>query len=304
MRIAERLQKPTPCFSFEFFPPRTPVGIENLMQTLRDLHELQPGFVSVTYGAGGSTQTTTTELVSRIRRETQIEAMAHLTCAGHDAEELGAVLDRLAQAGIENVLALRGDPPRPAPGAAVASGPLPFQSAPGGFAYASELLGFISGGIRENRWRFCLGGACYPEGHIECPSREDDLRYLVKKVESGAEFLITQLFFDNAFYFDFLARAQAARVRVPIVPGIMPITSFEQVDRFTRLCGATIPMRLRLQLERYQHDPEAVLELGVAHATVQCVELLSRGAPGIHFYTLNKSRATRMILSALRASGW
>ena len=301
MRIAERLHKPTPCFSFEFFPPRTAAGSESLMQTLRELYTLQPGFVSVTYGAGGSTQTTTTELVSRIRRESNIEAMAHLTCVGHTQDELAAVLDSVESAGIENVLALRGDPPRP-PGALV--GPTPFVAAPGGFSYASQLLDFIQGGIAGGRWRFCLGGACYPEGHIECSSRDDDLRHLSRKVEAGAEFLITQLFFDNAFYFDFVQRAQAARVRVPIVPGIMPITSFEQVERFTRLCGATIPMRLRLQLERNQHDPEAILELGVAHATVQCVELLQRGAPGIHFYTLNKSRATRMILSALRAAGW
>ena len=303
MRIAERLQKPTPCFSFEFFPPRTAAGIENLMQTLRELYELSPDFVSVTYGAGGSTQTTTTDLVSRIRRESQIEAMAHLTCVGHSREELGAVLDRLAAAGIENVLALRGDPPRP-PGASAGSGPVPFTPVAGGFSYASELLRYVHTDGRDRSWRFCLGGACYPEGHIECPSREDDLRHLAAKVSAGAEFLITQLFFDNAFYFDFLARAQAARVRVPIVPGIMPITSFEQVERFTRLCGATIPMRLRLQLERNQHDAEAILELGVAHATVQCVELLRRGAPGIHFYTLNKSRATRMILSALRAANF
>jgi methylenetetrahydrofolate reductase (NADPH) len=181
---------------------------------------------------------------------------------------------------------------------------VPFEPPPGGFRFASELLGFIRSGRQAGRWRFCTGGACYPEGHIESPSRDADLRHLATKVESGAEFLITQLFFDNAFYFDFRERAQAGRIRVPIVPGIMPITNFDQVERFTRLCGATVPMRLRLQLERYQHDADAVLELGVAHATVQCVELLQRGAPGIHFYTLNKSRATRMILSALRAAGW
>lgn len=300
MRIAERLLQPTACFSFEFFPPRTPAGSENLMQTLHELVELSPGFVSVTYGAGGSTQVTTTELVARIRREVGIEAMAHLTCVGHDETALAAVLDRIQDAGIENVLALRGDPPRE-PGSL---DPAPFLPVAGGFRYASELVKFIRAGHKAGRWRFCLGAACYPEGHIECPSRDADLRHLTQKVEAGAEFLITQLFFDNAFYFDFLQRAQASRIRVPIVPGIMPITSFEQVDRFTRLCGTTIPMRLRLQLERYQHDAAAVLELGVAHATVQCVELLSRGAPGIHFYTLNKSHATRMILSALRASGW
>ncbi len=300
MRIAQRLLQPTPCFSFEFFPPRTPAGVENLMQTLRELVELQPGFVSVTYGAGGSTQTVTSELVARIRGEVGIEAMAHVTCVGHLREELAGVLDRLRDLGIENILLLRGDPPR---GPAGEPAPV-FTPIPGGFHHASELVQFVRAERSNRRWDFCLGGACYPEGHPESNSREDDLRHLASKVEAGSEFLITQLFFDNAFYFDFLQRAQAARIRVPIVPGIMPITNFEQIERFTRLCGATIPMRLRLQLERYQHDPEAVLELGVAHATLQCIELLQRGAPGIHFYTLNKSRATRMILSALRAAGW
>jgi methylenetetrahydrofolate reductase (NADPH) len=297
MRIAERLLMPSPCFSFEFLPPKTDAGRENLMQTLRELRELEPAFVSVTYGAGGSTKQITTDLVAHIKSDTGIEAMAHLTCVGHDQDELGRILDRLQEAGVENVLALRGDPPAQ-PGA---RGPQPFTPVTGGFRYGSELVTFIRHGQRSGRWRFCLGGACYPEGHIECPQRDDDLRNLATKVEAGTEFLITQLFFDNAFYFDFLQRAQAQRIRVPIVPGIMPITSFEQVERFTRLCGATIPMRLRLQLERYQHDPHAILQLGVAHATVQCIELLQRGAPGIHFYTLNRSHATRMILSALRS---
>ena len=300
MRIAQRLLQPTPCFSFEFFPPRTPAGVENLMQTLRELVELQPAFVSVTYGAGGSTQSVTSDLVARIRNDVGIEAMAHLTSVGHTGEELQAVLDRLRDLGIENILLLRGDPPRPAGSQSMPT----FQPVPGGFRYASDLVSFVRERRTAQRWDFCIGGACYPEGHIDSSSRDDDLRNLTKKVEAGTEFLITQLFFDNAFYFDFVQRAQMSRVRVPIVPGIMPITSFEQVDRFTRLCGTTIPMRLRLQLERYQNDPDAVLELGVAHATVQCIELLQRGAPGIHFFTLNKSRATRMILSALRAAGW
>lgn len=301
MRITERLLLPSPCFSFEFFPPKTEQGHAGLMETLRELRELEPGFVSVTYGAGGSTRKTTTELVSRIQSDIGLTAMAHLTCVGHTQTELGDILDRLQQAGVENLLALRGDAPLPqAPAMPTPPEPTPFSPVPGGFRYSSELFSFIRSGRQQGRWRFCTGGACYPEGHIECTSREDDLRHLTSKVEAGAEFLITQLFFDNAFYFDFVQRAQAARIRVPIVPGIMPITSFEQVERFTRLCGATIPMRLRLQLERYQRDPDAVLQLGVAHATVQCIELLQRGAPGIHFYTLNKSRATRMIVSALR----
>ncbi len=299
MRIAERLLLPSPCYSFEFFPPKTEAGQGALFDTLRELKELEPGFVSVTYGAGGSTQRGTTEIVSRIKHEVGIEAMAHLTCIGHSKDELSGVLDRLQGEGIQNVLALRGDPPVP-PGGKRATLPSLFQPEAGGFRFSGELMRFIREGRRDNRWTFCLGGACYPEGHMECPSRDEDLIHLVEKVSAGAEFLLTQLFFDNAFYFDFVQRAQAARIRVPIVPGIMPITNFEQIDRFTRMCGATLPMRLRLQLERYQNDPDAVLQLGVAHATVQCMELLSRGAPGIHFYTLNRSRATRMIVTALK----
>ncbi len=300
MRITERLQKPSPSFSFEFFPPKTTQGVASLLDALRDLKDLEPSFVSVTYGAGGSTQRSTTELTAQIKHDIGIEAMAHLTCVGHNQAELAHMLDELASAGIDNVLALRGDKPTASadPAARVSQ---PADARGEEFAFASQLVRFVHGD--RKRWPFCIGGACYPEGHIECPSRDDDLRHLAEKVEAGTEFLITQLFFDNAFYFDFVQRAQAARIRVPIVPGIMPITSFEQVERFTRLCGATIPMRLRLQLERYQRDPEAILELGVAHATIQCAELLARGAPGVHFFTLNKSRATRMILTALRSAG-
>ncbi|MBN1207538.1 MAG: methylenetetrahydrofolate reductase [NAD(P)H] [Myxococcaceae bacterium] len=288
MKIRNRLNPSNPCFSFEFFPPKTDEGTANLLKTLEELAPLEPGFVSVTYGAGGSTRDRTVELVTRIKQTTGIEAMAHLTCVGHTREELREVLKRLAAAKIENVLPLRGDPPQ---------GQKAFVPAPGGFRYASELVQFI----REEEFTFCLGGACYPEGHVDTASREDDLRNLKAKVDAGLDFLITQLFFDNAFYFDFVERARRAGINVPIVPGIMPITNYEQVQRFTRLCGATVPMRLALQLERVKDQPEAVVQLGVAHATVQCMELLSRGVPGIHFYTLNKSPATRMIVGALRA---
>jgi methylenetetrahydrofolate reductase (NADPH) len=288
MKIRNRLNPSNPCFSFEFFPPKTDEGTANLLKTLEELAPLEPGFVSVTYGAGGSTRDRTVELVTRIKQNTGIEAMAHLTCVGHTREELRDILEKLKAAKVENVLPLRGDPPQ---------GQKEFVPAPGGFRYASELVNFI----REEDFNFCLGGACYPEGHPETASRDDDLRHLKAKVDAGLDFLITQLFFDNAFYFDFVERARRAGINVPIVPGIMPITNYEQVQRFTRLCGATVPMRLGLQLERVKDQPEALVQLGVAHATVQCMELLARGVPGIHFYTLNKSPATRMIVSALRA---
>lgn len=290
MKIRNKLNPSKPCFSFEFFPPRTPEGETSLWRTLEDLRALEPGFVSVTYGAGGSSRDKTVELVTQIKERTGIEAMAHLTCVGHTKDELRAVLDLLKASRIENVLPLRGDPPQ---------GQKQFTPTPHGFSYASQFVEFI----REQGYEFCLGTAGYPEGHPETPSRDQDLSHLKAKVDAGAEFIITQLFFDNAFYFDFVERARRAGVNVPIVPGIMPITTYEQLNRFIRLCGTTVPMRLQLQLEKVKDDHEACTALGVAHATVQCVELLARGVPGIHFYTLNKSPSTRMIVGALRARG-
>jgi methylenetetrahydrofolate reductase (NADPH) len=286
MKIRNRLNPSDPCFSFEFFPPKTEEGRRALLRTVEDLRPLEPGFVSVTYGAGGSTRDRTVDLVRQIRT-TGLETMAHLTCVGHSKDELGPLVDQILGLGVENILALRGDPP---------AGSREFVPTAGGFHYAAELVRFI----RERDHHICLGGAGYPEGHVETPSREDDLRHLKAKVDAGLDFVITQLFFDNAFYFDFVERARRIGINVPIVPGIMPITNIEQMERFVRLCGATVPMRLVLQLERYRDDPEAVVQLGVAHATVQCMELLQRGVPGIHFYTLNKSPATRLIVSALR----
>jgi methylenetetrahydrofolate reductase (NADPH) len=290
MRIQDLLERRQPAFSFEFFPPKTPPAVDKLLETVRELAVLEPAFVSVTYGAAGSTRDRTIDLVTRIRGETGIEAMAHLTCVGHTAGEIDAILDRLRTGGVDNVLALRGDAP---------AGQRDFQPVEGGFRYGSELVAHIRSGGHP----FSIGGACYPEGHIECLDRELDLQHLLQKVHAGTDFLITQLFFDNAFYFDFVGRARRAGINVPIIPGIMPITGFEQVNRFTRLCGATIPMRLLLELERRQGDPDAIAELGVAHATLQCADLLRRGVPGIHFYTLNRSSATRMIVAALRAQG-
>lgn len=292
MRIRELLSTGRPCFSFEFFPPKTDAGLEQLRQSIRSLRDLHPTFVSVTYGAGGSTRDRTIELVAEIQRHYGVQAMAHLTCVGATREEIGDVLHRLRSAGVENVLALRGDPPK---------GQERFEAVEGGFRYASELAAFI----KQNH-PFCIGGACYPEGHLECTGAGGvrdlarDLENLQRKVDAGAEFLITQLFFDNQKYFDFVARARSAGIGVPIIPGIMPITNVEQIRRFTQMCGATIPERLLTELDRLKDDEDAVLSQGVAYAAAQCFDLLQRGAPGIHFYTLNKSAATRTILTALR----
>lgn len=286
MRIADLLKNGRPSFSFEFFPPKTEQGRETLLQSILDLRELKPTYVSVTYGAGGSTRDLTVELVSQIKRDHGMETMAHLTCVGSSRDDLRRVLDRLADAGIENVLALRGDPPR---------GETEFRTAAEGFSYACQLTEMI----RES-YTFCIAGACYPQKHIECASFDEDLVNLKQKVNAGSQFLITQLFFDNQAYFDFFKRARAAGISVPIIPGIMPITNVEQVERFTKLCGATIPEPLRSELDRVREKPDVVQSLGVAHATAQCLELLQKDAPGIHFYTLNKSLATRNILTAIR----
>ena len=286
MRIRERLSSGRPCFSFEFFPPKTPEGRAALIESILALRDLSPTFVSVTYGAGGSTRDTTIDLVTEIKRDLGVETMAHLTCVGASRQDLGGIIGRLMAAGIDNVLALRGDPPR---------GETQFTPPPGGFRYASELAEFI-----RRSFPIGIAGACYPEKHVEAASPEEDLENLKKKIDAGAEFLISQLFFDNHKFFDFVARAREAGIGVPIIPGIMPITNVDQVERFTQMCGATIPATLLEELRRLQDRPDAVLSLGVAHATAQCLELLQRGAPGIHFYTLNKSAATRTILTALR----
>lgn len=286
MRIRELLATGRPSFSFEFFPPKTEEGSAHLLETIESLRDLRPTYVSVTYGAGGSTRDLTIDLVRRIQRDYGIETMAHLTCVGSNRDEIRTVVDRLAESGIENVLALRGDPPK---------GETQFSAVEGGFHYASELAAFL----RKN-WGFCVGGACYPEGHTEAVSLDADITNLRQKVEAGAEFLVTQLFFDNEKYFDFVRKAREAGIGVPIVPGLMPITNVDQVERFTRMCGATIPEPLLSELHRLRDRPEAVLSLGVAHATAQCLDLLAKGAHGIHFYTLNKSAATRTILTAIR----
>lgn len=285
MRIDALLGSGRPCFSFEFFPPKTPAGRTALLRTIEDLRSLEPSFVSVTYGAMGSNRGEVIELVSEIQNEIGIEAMAHLSCTGHTREELAAVLDRLRDVHIENVLALRGDPPRGEE----------FRPVPGGLAHASDLVALI-----RERWDFCVGGAAYPEVHPDAPDAETDLRHLRLKVDAGADFLITQLFFSNRDYFQFLERARAAGIAVPILPGIIPITDVAQIKRLTSLCGARLPSDLLRRLEAAEGDPEAVLRVGVEHAIAQCRELLARGAPGIHFYTLNRSPATRQVLSALK----
>ncbi len=288
MRIAQLFGRGRPVFSFEFFPPKTDEAAHAMLATVKDLGEmLAPDFVSVTYGAGGSTRGRSVELVSRIQSELGITTMAHLTCVGHTRDELASILDRVQSRGIQNVLALRGDPPK---------GDATFVRPEGGFGHASELIQFV-----RERYRFCVGGACYPEKHPESPSADEDLRWTLHKVRAGVEFLITQLFFDSEDYFRFVERAREAGVTIPIVPGIMPITSVSQIERFTQMCGARIPEDLHGRLRRFQDDPSVVMAIGIEHAIRQCRRLLEANAPGLHFYTLNKSHATRSILAAVKA---
>jgi methylenetetrahydrofolate reductase (NADPH) len=287
MRIIERFGSGRPVCSFEFFPPKTPAGFDALFLTIAELKRLSPDFVSVTWGAGGSTRRKTVELVVQIQSEIGITSMAHLSCVGSSRAELAQALDQLAAGGVCNVLALGGD--RPAG----------YQPPPDSFEHADELVGFIRG--RAGGQALCLAGACYPETHPAAPSPEADLRMLVQKVRAGVDFLITQLFFDSQDYFGFVARARAAGIEVPIVPGVMPVISSRNVRRMAALSGARIPAELSDRLDAAGDDEQRTLATGVEWATAQCRALLAGGAPGIHFYTLNRSPATRRIFEALFA---
>jgi len=288
VRIDEIIAERKPTFSIEFFPPKTPEAADELFETARELRALEPDFVSVTYGAGGSNRDGTVEITTALKDEIGFETMAHLSCVGETTEGLASTLDRIEAAGIENVFALRGDPPRGQPD---------FVQPEGGLSSAAELAAFISAG-----WNFGIGGTCFPEVHPEAPDLDSDLRYLKTKVDAGAAFLITQLFFDNQVYFDFVRAARARGVEVPILAGVIPVTSFAQTRRICDLCDATIPPDLEAAFAAAGGDPEREFELGIAYAAQQCAELLIAGVPGIHFYALNRAPATRAVLGALKAS--
>jgi methylenetetrahydrofolate reductase (NADPH) len=288
VRVDEIIAASRPTFSIEFFPSKTEEATAQLYETARALRELEPDFVSVTYGAGGATRDGTVEITKTLKDEFGFATMAHLSCVGETTAGLGATLDRIEAAGIENVFALRGDPPR---------GQEDFIQPEGGLGSAAELAQFISAG-----WDFAIGGACFPEVHPEAPDLDTDLSYLKTKVDSGASFLITQLFFDNQVYFDFVRAARARGIEVPILAGVIPVASFAQTKRICELCDASIPPRLEAAFAAAGGDPEREFELGVAYAAQQCSELLIAGAPGIHFYALNRAPATRAVLGSLRAA--
>jgi methylenetetrahydrofolate reductase (NADH) len=287
LRIPDLYRQSKPTISFEFFTPKTAEGDEVLFrETLPAIKRLRPAYISVTYGAGGSTRDKTLSIVRRARHDLQMEAMAHVTCVGSTREELGAVLDEAGQLGIENILALRGDPPK---------GQTAFAPVPGGFSYAVDLIKFV-----KERGNFSVGAACYPEGHVECPDKKLDWDRTAAKVEAGAEFLLSQLFYDMA---DFLAFEDYLRsrhgVQVPIIPGILPFLGADQIRRFTSLCGSKLPPSLVQGLERFGHDEESVRQFGVEVCTNLCRDLLARGVPGIHFYCLNRLPSCSEVLHNL-----
>jgi methylenetetrahydrofolate reductase (NADPH) len=279
-----------PVISFEFFPPKTDEGDRHLLEKhIPALMAVRPDFCSVTYGAGGTTREKTLMIVDRIQREHQLTALAHLTCVNHTQAEVGALLEKIQALGCRNILALRGDSP----------GGGEFKPAPGGFEYSAQLVKFI-----RDRGNFSIGTAGFPEGHIANKNgKHDDWRHLREKVDAGADFVLTQLFFDNADYFEFRDHvAGKLGVRVPLVPGVISILNAGQITRFTQLCGSKIPLALRQQLDQLGDDDAAAIEFGIEYATRQCQELLRAGVPGLHFYTLNKSYSTVQVLKNLNLS--
>lgn len=291
MQIKEILSQSNPTFSFEFFPPKTEEGANNLFRTIQRLQELKPSFVSVTYGAGGSTRERTHDLVVRIYQELNITAVSHLTCVCHTREELSSILERYSASGIENILALSGDPPSTDSG---------YDRSNDAFRYAEELVRFIKSfnGLSE----FNVGVAGFPEGHPATPNRLKEMDFLKQKVDAGADYICTQMFLDNRDFYDFRDRCDLAGIRVPIIAGIMPITSRGNMLRMAELAlGARIPAALLRSLQRCSNDG-AVEQIGKHWATEQCRDLLDHGVRGIHFYTLNRSEATMQIYASLGVS--
>lgn len=284
MKIGDLLDKKRPLLSFEFFPPKNTESEHVLHETVEVLRRFNPDFVSITYGAGGTTRDRTLHWTLDIQDRYDLDVMMHLTCIASSEKEIEDVVCSLEASGVKNILALRGDPPTDLPPGEIRDD----------FHYAYELVEYL-----QELNGFSVGVAGYPEGHLEATSLSEDIMFLKKKVDAGAQFIITQLFFDNRYFFDFVSRARAAGITVPIVPGIMPIVNLGQVQRFTRMCGATVPSRIVRQMEG--KNAADTLQIGVDYAIGQCTELLSAGAAGLHFYTLNRNQSTELILEEIGA---
>lgn len=288
MRLNQHFAAGGPTISFEFFPPKSEEGWTSLYHTIEQLKPLRPSYVSVTYGAGGSTRSKTIELAAKIQNEIGIDVMAHLTCVGHTADEIGAILDQLWNANVKNVLALRGDPPTGGP----------WVKTPGGFEHADELVDYVA-----KRHDFFIACAGFPEGHPQCLNLTRDLEHLKQKVDRGAHAVVTQLFFDNTDFLRFRDACRRSGIKVPIVAGIMPIGNVAQIKRFVTMCGAKIPNRLLTKLEALEGNPDDVYKAGIEYAVNQCRDLMFHDVDGLHFYTLNKSPATVEIVRQLPRVG-
>lgn len=290
MDFSNIFKKQKPVLSFEFFPPKKEQSLSETETLIRDLSTLSPDFLTVTYGALGGTRGHTTHLVHFIAKELQIPAVAHLTCVGHTKEEIRAILKQLEELGVSKILALRGDPPR---------GSSEFQAPAQGLSCARDLVAFIKSEEDKLSSRFSVAVAGYPETHRDALDPQSDIDYLKQKVEAGAELIITQLFFETELYFRFVDKARSAGINLPILPGIMPVSNVNQIKRFTSMCGASIPRKMLETLEQLEHDPLAVQAYGIDYALKQGQELLQGGAPGVHFYTLNKSAQIKAIVQSL-----
>jgi methylenetetrahydrofolate reductase (NADPH) len=286
--VSELLAQRRPLRSIEFFPPKDDAGVEALRQTASALKSVSPDFVSVTYGAGGSTRERTAQVSALLRSEFGFTVMPHLTCVGHSVEELNAVADRIYAGGFRNIMALRGDPPK---------GSTEFKAAPDGLRYADELVRLL----KARHGDFCLGVGGYPEKHPEAPSLERDLENLKRKVDSGASFVTTQLFFDNALYYRFVERCQKAGITVPVIPGIMPVLSLKQVQRIVSMCGTALPATLTRRLEAAGDLPEIGEAVGIDWALGQIRELVAGGAPGYHLYIMNRAKSALALAAGLAA---
>ncbi len=287
MKITDIFKKEERTFSFEFFPPKDEISAVDFGINVGRLLSLSPSFVTVTYGAGGSTQERTFALVDYLQNTIGITCMAHYTCVNASKEKIMDDLDKLHQGGIRNLMLLRGDPPK---------GSHKFEPLPGGFRYASELIAFVR---QQNR--FAIGAAAYPEKHLEAASIDEDINNLKRKVEAGSDFLVTQMFFNNEKYFEFVLKAKEKGINKRIIPGLIPITNYKQVKKFIQLSNASLPAELDEKLETYQDDPGKIYQVGIDFAIKQACDLLEGGAPGIHFYTLNKSRAAVDIFESIRS---
>lgn len=284
MKIIDRLKEDRINISFEVFPPKTEAGFDSVIDAVNEIATLAPAFISVTYGAGGGTSSNTVHIASHIKHDLQVESLAHLTCASSTKEEVQRVISTLKEKGIENILALRGDIPNETEFPATSR-----------YQYACELINEI----KENG-DFCIGAACYPEGHVENEHKKDDIKYLKEKVDSGVDFLTTQMFFDNSILYNFLYRIREQDITVPVLPGIMPVTNGKQMKRICELSGTVLPQRFKAIVDRFGDDPKAMQQAGIAYATDQIIDLIANGIENIHIYSMNKPEVAKAIMANLK----